>query len=63
MEHITACENAIFRAEATCDVENGASACVMEKTGMTREGVLRRYTLHPNLSDEPRDSFLCARVR
>lgn len=54
---------AIFRTEATCDVENGASARVMEKAGMTREGVLRRYTLHPNLSAEPRDSFLYARVR
>lgn len=33
---------AIFRAEAFCDVENHASARVMEKAGMTCEGVLRR---------------------
>lgn len=54
---------AIFRAEATCDVENIASARVMEKAGMTREGLLRRYTLHPNISSQPRDSFIYARVR
>ncbi|ACM31409.1 GNAT family N-acetyltransferase [Rhizobium rhizogenes] len=54
---------AIFRAEATCDVENIASARVMEKAGMMREGLLLRYTLHPNISNEPRDSLLYARVR
>ncbi|MGV1760920.1 GNAT family N-acetyltransferase [Rhizobium sp. A41-96] len=32
---------AIFRAEATCDVENIASARVMEKAGVTKEGLLR----------------------
>ncbi|KAA0689562.1 N-acetyltransferase [Neorhizobium sp. P12A] len=54
---------AIFRAEATCDVDNIASARVMEKAGMVREGLLRRHGLHPNVSDEPRDSFLYAKVR
>lgn len=53
----------IFRAEATCDTANTASARVMEKAVMVREGLLRRHMLHPNLSDEPRDSFLYARVR
>lgn len=53
----------IFRAEATCDTANTASARVMEKAGMVREGLLRRHMLHPNLSDEPRDSFLYARAR
>lgn len=53
----------IFRTEAMCDVENIASSRVMEKAGMRREAVLRRYILHPNVSPEPRDAFLYARVR
>ena len=53
----------IYRVQAFCDVENLASARVMEKAGMTREGVLRRYVLHPNISDEPRDCFMYAIVR
>lgn len=53
----------IWRTEAFCDVENQASARVMEKVGMIREGVLRRYFLHPNVSDIPRDCLMYARVR
>lgn len=53
----------IFRAEAFCDMRNVASARVMEKAGMAREAVLRRYFLHPNISPEPSDCFLYARVR
>jgi len=37
----------IFRVQAICDVENVASARVMEKAGMAPEGLLRRYVLHP----------------
>lgn len=47
----------IFRVWAVCDIENTASARVMEKVGMQREGVLRRYIVHPNISDEPRDCY------
>jgi RimJ/RimL family protein N-acetyltransferase len=54
---------AIFRAEAFCDVENIASARVMEKAGMIREGVLRRYFNHPNISDMPRDCLMYSKVR
>lgn len=54
---------AIFRAEAFCDVENAASARVMEKAGMTREGILRRYFKHPNISDDPRDCAMYSKVR
>lgn len=50
----------IYRVWAVCDVDNKASARVMEKAGMTREGILRRWSLHPNLSSEPRDSFCYA---
>ena len=53
----------VYRVQAICDVENIASARVMEKSGMTREGLLRRYILHPNISDEPRDAFIYAVVR
>ena len=50
----------IFRVWAVCDVDNGASARVMEKAGMRREGILTRWSVHPNLSDEPRDSYCYA---
>jgi len=53
----------IFRVQAFCDVENIGSARVMEKAGMEREGLLRRYVLHPNVSDEPRDVYLYAIVK
>lgn len=52
----------IHRAEAFCDVENKASARVMEKAGMVREGILRRYFRHPNISDIPRDCFIYSKV-
>ena len=53
----------IFRVQAFCDVENIASARVMEKAGMIREGVLQRYVLHPNISGEPRDVYMYAIVK
>jgi [ribosomal protein S5]-alanine N-acetyltransferase len=53
----------IYRVFATCDIENPASAHVMEKAGMQREGILRRYIVHPNISDEPRDSYMYAIVK
>jgi RimJ/RimL family protein N-acetyltransferase len=46
-----------------CDVDNIASARVMEKAGLTLEGRLRRWLVHPNISDEPRDCLGYARVR
>jgi ribosomal-protein-alanine N-acetyltransferase len=45
----------VYRVWAVCDVENSASARVMEKAGMKFEGVLSRWSVHPTLSDEPRD--------
>ena len=50
----------IHRVWAACDVDNIASARLMEKIGMQREGILKRWSIHPNLSDEPRDSFCYA---
>jgi [ribosomal protein S5]-alanine N-acetyltransferase len=54
---------AIWRIGDVCDTENHASARVMEKAGLAREGMLRRWAVHPNLGDEPRDCFSYARVR
>jgi ribosomal-protein-alanine N-acetyltransferase len=53
----------IYRIWAVCDVDNLASARVMEKSGMQREGILRRWSVHPNLSAEPRDSYCYAIVK
>ena len=53
----------VFRVDAVCDVANGASARVLEKIGMQYEGVLRRYIVHPNVSDEPRDVRMYAATR
>jgi ribosomal-protein-alanine N-acetyltransferase len=53
----------IYRAAAFHDVDNPASGRVMQKAGMSYEGRLRRHSLHPNVSDEPRDCHVYARVR
>jgi RimJ/RimL family protein N-acetyltransferase len=44
----------VFRVQAVCDMENRASARVLEKAGFVREGRLERCTVHPNLDPEPR---------
>jgi RimJ/RimL family protein N-acetyltransferase len=53
----------IYRVYATTGVDNIASQRVMEKAGMQREGLLRKYIVHPNISDEPRDSYVYAIVK
>ena len=54
----------IHRIQATCDIENSASARVLEKLGMRRDCVLRRWAVRPNLPGKPiRDAFLYAWVR
>jgi len=53
----------IYRVWAMCDVDNFASARVLEKVGMTREGIMRRSQMHPAVSDEPRDSYCYAIVK
>lgn len=53
----------IFRAWAFCDVENPASARVMEKAGMSREGLLRRWHVCPEQGPDPRDCLVYAKVR
>jgi ribosomal-protein-alanine N-acetyltransferase len=53
----------VRRVWAVCDCANTASARVLEKLGMAREGVLRRWIIHPNISPEPRDCYVYAKVR
>lgn len=53
----------IYRVWAVCDVENTASARVLEKVGMEREGILRRWVVHPNISNEPRDCYCYSIVK
>jgi RimJ/RimL family protein N-acetyltransferase len=56
-------QEAIHRVWSFCDVENRASARVLEKLGMQKEGILRRFFVHPNASDTPRDCYVYSRVR
>jgi RimJ/RimL family protein N-acetyltransferase len=48
----------ISRVRAVCDIENHASARVLEKAGFSREAVLERWAVHPNISELPRDCYL-----
>lgn len=45
-----------WRVWATCAPQNPASRRVLEKIGMSHEGVLRRWIVSPLVSAEPRDS-------
>jgi len=53
----------IHRFWAVCDVENRGSWRVMEKAGMQREGILRGWIRHPNVSDCPRDCYVYSIIR
>ena len=53
----------IWRIGAVADIENVGSMRVMEKAGLRREGVLRRWLVHPNISSEPRDCVSFAATR
>ena len=52
-------EGEVFRVWATCDVDNHASARVLEKAGFTFEGVLRRWLHHPNVDPVGRRDARC----
>ena len=52
----------IYRVWAVCDVDNVASARVLEKAGMEFEGILRRWVLHPGVNPVPRDCRCYAKV-
>jgi [ribosomal protein S5]-alanine N-acetyltransferase len=53
----------MYRVWAVCDAENVASARVMEKAGMSFEGILRRYQIRPQIGPAPRDVRCHSRVR
>jgi [ribosomal protein S5]-alanine N-acetyltransferase len=53
----------VFRVQATCDVENSLSQRALEKSGFSREGRLERFTIHPNISPEPRACYMYAKCR
>lgn len=52
----------VYRVWATCDVENIASARVLEKAGLSREGVLRSWSIKPNIGPHPRDAYVYAKA-
>jgi RimJ/RimL family protein N-acetyltransferase len=53
----------IYRVWAICDVENTASARVMQKAGMQNEGRLRRWIRLPSFGNTPRDCYCYSIVR
>jgi [ribosomal protein S5]-alanine N-acetyltransferase len=53
----------VWRIDAVCDVDNTASQRLLVKAGMHCEGRLARHTLHPNVSEQPRDVWLFVAVR
>ncbi|MDQ1422292.1 MAG: [ribosomal protein S5]-alanine N-acetyltransferase [Acidimicrobiaceae bacterium] len=53
----------VFRVWAVCDIENRASARLLSKSGFCQEGILKRWSVHPNISSIPRDCFCYARTR
>lgn len=56
-------EEGAWRVWATCNVNNPASAQVMQKIGMTEEGVLKRWVAAPNISDKAEDCRVFSIVR
>src|SRR4051812_32985683 len=53
----------VFRVWAVCDLENSASARLLERNAFHQDGILRRWSRHPNVSDVPRDCYCYARTR
>jgi RimJ/RimL family protein N-acetyltransferase len=53
----------VRRLYALCHPGHGASVRVLEKGGFSREGLLRRYAVFPNLPlSDPGDALCYARV-
>lgn len=50
----------VYRVWAACDIDNVASARLLESVGMQLEGTLRRWLVHPNMSDSRRDCLCYA---
>ena len=56
-------QNDIYRVWTVCDKENIASTRVLEKTGMNREGILRRWVKIPHFGEIPRDCYCYSIVK
>lgn len=56
-------DEVIWRIEASCHTDNLGSLRVLEKCGFKREGLVRRMTLMPQVSEKPQDCYLYAQVR
>ena len=52
-----------YRVWATFDVDNKDTARVLERVGMQREGTLRNWLMHPNISEKPRDCYCYSIVK
>lgn len=55
--------DAVRRIWATCDYENARSARVLQKLGLTYEGIALEKKIRPNLSTEPRDALVYSTYR
>lgn len=53
----------VYRIEAHHHVDNPASGGVMKNAGMVFEGILRRGSISPNISEEPHDVAIYAWAR
>src|SRR5438094_2933489 len=53
----------VSRVWAACDVENHSSARALEKARFSREGVLPQFSVHLNISSDPRDCYAYALTR
>jgi len=56
-------QESIYRVWAVCDTENPGSARALEKSGFEREGTLRRWIIHPNFPNGPRDCYMYGKAR
>ena len=52
----------VKRVFALIDTENVASARVLEKAGFHRQGIREKWSIHPNISDQPRDCYEYVRL-
>lgn len=53
----------IWRLWSYTDIDNVGVANMLIKGGARCEGLMRRYAIHPNISNEPRDCWLWSFVR
>ena len=53
----------IKRVWAYTDIDNKGVANLLMKIGAKCEGLLRKYEVHPNISDEPRDCYIWSFIK